>query len=200
MVGSSLIGANERLELLTSIEDLDLSGGEAGAGGIIPLLPALDALERGYARSAILSHGGLFDVGWDTHSTIDQQTSNYEVLFEDLMSLMEELDARTGTNGGSLADETTVVVISEMGRAPTLNATGGKDHWTFTSAMFIGAGVAGGRQIGGYDDNLLGRAVDLQTGELSDKGTILGTEHIGATILALADIEPDGDPIQAVLA
>ncbi len=58
----------------------------------------------------------------------------------------------------------------------------------------------GGRQIGGYDDNLLGRAVDLNSGELSDKGTILGTEHIGATILALADIEPEGDPIQAVLA
>jgi hypothetical protein len=200
VVGDALVGANARLDLLTSIDDLDLSGGEAGAGGIIPLLPALDALERGYARSAIMSHGGLFDVGWDSHSGIDQQTSNYEVLFEDLMSLMDELDSRAGTNGGSLADETTIVVFSEMGRAPVINATGGKDHWTFTSCMFIGAGIAGGRQIGAYDDNLLGRAVDLASGDLSETGAILGSEHIGATILALADIEPESQPIMAVLA
>lgn len=199
-VAEALVTANENLAKIQQINDLDL-GAElvGGAGGLAAMAPALDCLERGYARSVIMSHGGQFNVGWDTHSDIESQTANYEVLFGDLMDLLEDLQLRSGTNGGSLADETTVVVISEMGRSPQLNATGGKDHWTFTSAMFIGAGVMGGRSIGGYDENLLGKPVDLATGDLSERGTTLSADHIGATILALADVEPEGDPIMGVL-
>lgn len=198
-VGASLVGANDRLDRLLAVEDLDLSSETTGSS-MDALLPALDALQNGYARSALMSHGGQFNVGWDTHSNAGAQTSNFKVLFEDLISLMEELDSRPGQSGGSLAEEVTVVVFSEMGRTPVYNATGGKDHWTFTSAMFIGAGVAGGRQIGGYDDDLIGRPVDLASGEVSDSGVALGTDHFGATILALADVESEGSPIAAVLA
>ncbi len=200
-VGASLVRANEDLATVLQIEGLDLAADlEGGAGGLAALTPALDCLERGYARSVIISHGGQFDVGWDSHSDLEQQTANYEVLFEDLCSLMEDLDARSGQGGGTLADETTIVVLSEMGRSPVINGTGGKDHWTFTSAMFIGAGVAGGRAIGGYDDTLLGRRIDLESGEFTESGTLLGSENIGATILALADVEPESEPILAVLA
>lgn len=200
-IGEALVRANEDLREIAQIDDVDLGAGlVGGAGGFSALTPALDCLERGYARSAIVSHGGLFDVGWDTHSDAAQQTANFEVLFEDLIRLMEELDSRAGPSGGTLADETTVIVLSEMGRSPTINGTGGKDHWTFTSALFIGAGVAGGRSIGGYDDSLLGRRIDLASGELTEQGTLLGAEHVGATILALAGIEPEEQPIEAVLA
>ena len=63
-----------------------------------------------------------------------------------------------------------------------------------------GAGVAGGRVVGAYDDTLLGRRVDLASGEVTDSGTLLGSEHIGATILALADVDSEFSPISAVLA
>lgn len=202
-VADALVMANANLAEVQQIEDLDLGGeieGDGDVAGLEALIPALDCLERGYARSVIVSHGGQFNVGWDTHSNAETQTANFEVLFSDLLLLMADLEARSGTNGGSLMDETTLVVFSEMGRSPTINANGGKDHWTFTSAMFIGAGVAGGRSIGGFDDSLLGKTIDLQTGDLDENGTLLSSDHIGATILALADVEPEGDPIMGVLA
>ncbi len=200
-VGDALVQTNEDLAQLREIDDLDLTEGlEDGANSFASMTPALTCLERGYARSAIVAHRGYLDSGWDHHSEIEQQVPSFEVLFGDLNKLMAELDSRSGTNGGSLADETTVVVFSEMGRAPGINGTGGKDHWTFTSAMFIGAGVAGGRVVGAYDDTLLGRRVDLTSGEVTDSGTLLGSEHLGATILALADLDSEVEPISAVLA
>ncbi|MDP2317619.1 MAG: DUF1501 domain-containing protein [Pseudomonadota bacterium] len=152
--------------------------------------PALACLERGYSRSAIVQHGGFCDLGWDTHSDIELQSTNFELLFRDLAALVTELDARTGPGGGRLSDEVTVVVLSEMGRTPKLNGTGGKDHWTYTSAMLLGAGVAGGRVVGGYDDSLLGAPTDLATGELDGGGTALTAAHLGATLLAMADVDP----------
>jgi uncharacterized protein (DUF1501 family) len=165
-----------------------------GANGCVDvsdtLGPALACLERGYARCAIVQHGGFCDLGWDSHSDIEMQATHFELLFQDLATLMAELDARTGPGGGRLADEVTVVVLSEMGRTPKLNGAGGKDHWTYTSAMLIGAGVAGGRVIGGYDDVFVGEPVDLASGELDTAGTPLTSAHLGATLLALADVDP----------
>lgn len=199
-VADSLVAANANLAEVRQIDDLDLSTElTGGGGGIAAMTPALDALERGYARSVIMSHGGQFNVGWDTHADAETQTANFDTLFMDIGSLMQELDTRAGTNGGTLADETTVVLFSEMGRAPVINATGGKDHWTFTSAIFIGAGVQGGRVVGGYDQDLCGKSIDLESGEESANGTLLSSSHVGATILALAGLEGEADPITAIL-
>ena len=91
-----------------------------------------------------------------------------------------------------------------MGRHPQFNTWGGKDHWTFTSAMLIGAGVAGGQVVGALDGDALGQKVALASGEPSDSGVILSAEHLGATLLALGDLDPsdhiiDAAPIEAVL-
>jgi uncharacterized protein (DUF1501 family) len=95
--------------------------------------------------------------------------------------------------------------MSEMGRTPRLNAAAGRDHWTYTSAMLIGAGVAGGRVIGGMSDSYTGRAINLTSGEPDDAGTPLVPGHLGATLLALADLDPMDhglveEPILAALA
>jgi hypothetical protein len=85
---------------------------------------------------------------WDTH------TKNFEVLknnklpgFDQTFSaLMEDLESR------GLLDETLVVVHSEMGRTPKINASGGRDHWTFCyGAMLAGAGIKGGMAYGESD-------------------------------------------------
>ena len=165
--------------------------------------PALDCFELGLTRCAVLEHGGEWDIGWDTHSGLERQGAHFEVLFDDLTGIIAALAQRPGSSGGSLLDEVTVVVFSEMGRAPQMNVTGGKDHWTFTSAMLIGAGVAGGRVIGGFDDQLLGSPVDLASGALSDTGTTMTAEHLGATLLAMAGVDPaehtDVEPITAAM-
>ncbi|MCB9795048.1 MAG: DUF1501 domain-containing protein [Alphaproteobacteria bacterium] len=174
-----------------SVQDLTLP--EFGALADAPLfdaaLPLIDLLEAGLTRCAVVEHKGLFDRGWDTHSEIERQAEHFEDLFDSLDGLVEELDARSGPSGGSLLDDTVVVVISEMGRAPALTPIGGKDHWTWTSAMLLGGGVRGGQTLGGYDEDFIGRGVDLSTGEPGSGGT-LSAEHLGATLLALGDVDP----------
>jgi len=167
--------------------------------------PALDCFELGLTRCAVVEHLGEWDVGWDSHSNIGIQSEHFEWLFEDLDSIMSELSSRTGPAGGSLLDQVTIVVFSEMGRAPKKNTRGGKDHWTFTSAMLIGAGVAGGKVVGGYDDQLIGQTVDLETGLPDEAGTLMTASHLGATLMALAGIDPEEHlpgvtPIAACLA
>jgi uncharacterized protein (DUF1501 family) len=59
---------------------------------------------------------------------------------------MEDLEQR------GLLDETLVVVMSEMGRTPRINANGGRDHWTYCySILLAGAGIRGGTIWGASD-------------------------------------------------
>ncbi len=88
---------------------------------------------------------------WDTH------TKNFSILKDNKLpgldqtysALMEDLDGR------GLLDETLVVVMSEMGRTPRVNANGGRDHWTYCySVLFAGAGIRGGSVYGASDTKL----------------------------------------------
>jgi len=190
---SNLQIAIEQRELVRSLdEELDLTVDSTGYVSVARRLrPAVQAFARGLSRCAVGAHDGQWDVSWDTHSGIESQSDHYQVLFEDLDELLGELSTTTGPAGGSLLEETTVVVFSEMGRAPRLNATGGKDHWTYTSALLLGAGVRGDQVIGAYDDNFFGRMVELESGEVSDSGLTLSSGHLGATLIALAGLDPD---------
>ncbi len=159
-----------------------------------------DAFELDLARCAMIEDKGWCNMSWDTHEGNWMQDWHYEGLFGGLRSLMADLDSR-----GSLADEVTVVVFSEMGRHPRTNTRGGKDHWTYTSMMLIGAGVRGGRSIGGLDDDGRGRRIDLASGEETDKGTALQASNVGATLLTLGGIDPEAivpgfEPISAAIA
>ncbi|HNH45767.1 MAG TPA: DUF1501 domain-containing protein, partial [Myxococcota bacterium] len=194
----------EQIALVRATPGLDLS---VGVSGIAPvserIRPALNCLERGESRCAVIEHAGQFDVGWDTHSNIFMQGVHFELLFQDLLAILGELERRSGSGGGSLLEETTVVVCSEMGRTPRINSNGGKDHWTYTSALLIGAGVRSG-VVGGYDDNLIGQTIALDSGEPSEGGTGISSENLGATLLAMADLDPalgtGAEPIGALLA
>ena len=44
--------------------------------------------------------------------------------------------------------------------------------------------------IGAYDDGFAGRGVDRATGELDDGAPLLDAGALGATLLALADLDP----------
>ena len=50
--------------------------------------------------------------------------------------------------------------------------------------------MAGGQVIGEYSDEQLGQKVDLASGDVSSSGEDLLPGHIGATILALGDVDP----------
>ena len=163
-----------------------------------------DLFSQNAARCVMLAYDGVRGLGWDTHAGNHMQAWHFDALFEQLALHLDDIGERPGSNGGSLLDEVTIVVMSEMGRFPKLNFQDGKDHWTYTSAMLLGAGVRGGQAIGGYDEHCMGRRVDLASGESTDLGKDLGPKELGATLLALADIDPagfvDADPILAAIA
>lgn len=168
---------------------------------------AADALSLGVSRCITMGYPSEYSgLGWDTHANNDDdQSPLWEGLFQGLAQLAATLDATPGEQGGSLADETVVVVLSEMGRTPQLNGLNGKDHWPFTSAMLFGAGIGGDRVIGDFDESYYGRDVDPATGDVADDTQVLSAEALGATLLALGGIDPGPyvsgvEPITGVIA
>lgn len=194
------------LERSTALKDLqyvmDFTGGNTmGSQGLV----AVEALRLGISRCVTLAHpvvGG----SWDTHADNDAlQAPLWEDLFSGLGQILEALQQTPGEVEPTLADETTLVVMSELGRTPLLNDLQGKDHWPYTSAMIVGPGLVGDRVIGGFDEVFYGERVDAATGDVSDQGQVLSAEAVGATILALGDVDPYSilsgvDPIEGVIA
>jgi uncharacterized protein (DUF1501 family) len=196
--------AEERLAALARLSsELDLNlGGGSDLGTMLGSM--LDIFEQDLARTALVGHTGFMGLGWDTHANAALQGDNFDELFGVLSDVMTELHERPGPSGGTLADITTVVVLSEMGRYPQLNSRQGKEHWTFTSAMIIGAGVRGGQTIGGYDEFCTGQPVELNSGEIREDGVLLLPNHLGSTLLRIAglddqEFQPGFGAIEAIL-
>lgn len=181
-------GYQASLEKLTDLKDLqfvmDFTG---GASMDAQSDVAVDALSMGISRVVTLSAPG----NWDTHGNNDAlQSPLWENTFAGLGLLMEKLARTPGETMTSLAEETTVVVLSEMGRTPGLNAQNGKDHHPITSCMLLGPTITGNRTIGGYDSNFFGQKINPETAELSATGQTLSAEALGATLLYLGGIDP----------
>jgi uncharacterized protein (DUF1501 family) len=88
--------------------------------------------------------------------------------------LLGDLDSR------GLLDETLVVVTSEMGRTPKVNANGGRDHWTHCyGTMLAGGGIKGGTVVG---------ASDATAAYVRDRP--VSTTEICATVYDLLGIDP----------
>lgn len=146
----------------------------------------VSAIEQGLAWSLHLE-GGDFD----THSYNLLQAVEHEAFYAGLIALMDLLTTRPGAMpGNKMIDETVVAVMSEMGRTPKLNATMGKDHWPVTSAMFLGAGVGGGRALGATDDMAGSLNVNYQTGEADpDGGKALQYGNLAAALLQACGVD-----------
>lgn len=87
---------------------------------------------------------------WDTHQRNGQRVRTVLAPQFDqaYAALIEDLAAR------GMLDETLVVVMGEFGRSPTINKSGGRDHWgNVFSVALAGAGVPGGQIIGASDKN-----------------------------------------------
>ncbi len=102
------------------------------------LLMARRLVEAG-VRMVTLTYGG-----WDMHSNITRSMkSQMPALDQGLAMLVKDLDQR------GLLDSTLIMVSSEFGRTPKINATAGRDHWPKVfSVMMAGGGVKGGTIYG----------------------------------------------------
>jgi uncharacterized protein (DUF1501 family) len=147
---------------------------------------AVAALGKGLSRCISIGTGFVFD----THFDITLQDDQFSLLFAQLDRLVTSLGTTASPDGGMLADDTHVVVLSEMGRTPKLNQSGGRDHWPFTTALVIGPGVTGDRCVGDFDDNYVGVGLDPATGNTAPGTLGVSAASFGATLLVLAGIDP----------
>lgn len=90
-------------------------------------------------RFVTLTYGG-----WDMHNSITASMKNQmPALDQALATLITDLD-----RNGLLAT-TMIMVSSEFGRTPKINATAGRDHWPKVfSVMLAGGGIKGGTIYG----------------------------------------------------
>ncbi|HVW00811.1 MAG TPA: DUF1501 domain-containing protein, partial [Planctomycetaceae bacterium] len=90
---------------------------------------------------------GLQDFGWDTHEHNFPILKRYLPQIDQVYAaLMEDLEE------SGLIDETLVVLTSDFGRTPGVNATAGRDHWMHCyGTILAGAGIRGGTVYGASD-------------------------------------------------
>ncbi len=163
-----------------------------------------DALKDEYGRTAAgqrmllarrLIEGGVRFVsltagGWDHHDNIKGNIQK-ELPQTDkaIAALIRDLDRR------GMLDSTLVMVTTEFGRSPKINATAGRDHWPRVfSTMLAGGGIKQGYVHGASD--ALGGEVDTDGVSVADLATTL-YHQIGIN----ADTElmsPGNRPIEIV--
>jgi hypothetical protein len=168
----------DRSELLRKIGGLEGFNGTQDIAVQVDL--AVDALDNGMSQAVQIEM-----TGFDTHVANAQQDYLWQGLFTQLHRLVTQLDNR------GLLEDTVVVVMSEMGRTPKLNAEAGKDHWPVTSALLIGTEVDGGRVIGGTTDEFHGRNVDFDTGDPDPDGAPIRHGTFAAGVLEMVGVDPE---------
>lgn len=148
---------------------------------------AMSAYESGVSAAAHISVGGF-----DTHSNHDQ--NHYPLLMDFLQGidvLIQEAKSR------ALDDRIVIIVGSDFGRTNKYNAGNGKDHWPFTSMMFMGNSVnviRGNRVVGKTDSTQKAVKIDPFTLQADDTGSNpqsirVTPAHIHRALRNLAGVE-----------
>ena len=137
---------------------------------------------------------------WDTHSQNNSRMKDVLCPQFDLSfpALIDDLDQR-----GMLA-ETLVVAIGEMGRTPTFNNAGGRDHWgNVWPFLMAGAGIRTAQVVGSSDR----RGAEVHDGKVTPSDLTATMAHLlGIGHHAMFPDKSDrphkvteGEPIRAVL-
>ncbi len=114
---------------------------------------------------------------WDSHSDETNRLKHVLVPPTDdaFSALLDDLSER------GLLDETLVVCMSEFGRSPKMNGSGGRDHWgSVFSIALAGGGIRGGTVYGSSDE----------LGAYPRTGRV-GPEDLTATMLHCLGFSPD---------
>lgn len=156
-------------------EELDNSGNNMFRQAQV----AMAAYKAGLAVSVNITTGGF-----DTHGNHDaNHYPRVQTMLEGIDFIMEEAERQ------GVADKVVLYAGSDFGRTPYYNEGNGKDHWSITSVMLMGAGIKGGRVVGASDDGFKARTVNPQTLALDEGGIRITPEHIHLQLRKLAGIE-----------
>ncbi len=162
---------------------------------------AVQAIKSGMTQVASLMIG----VGTDTHFVGNQ--GHAPLLYQGIRALtcmLDDLRSTPHDDGGTMLDHTTILAFSEFSRTPMYNNFGGRDHHITGSCMLAGAGIRGNTVVGASSNLGMGpMRYDFRTDRVSEAGVTIQPEHIAATLLASAGLDPyvtRVDPIRALLA
>jgi len=134
------------------------------------MLLARRLVESG-VRFVSLTYGG-----WDFHTGIRAATGSQLPQFDQAFAALITDLARTG-----LLDSTLVMVSSEFGRTPKINATAGRDHWPKVfSVLLAGGGIKKGHIYGSSDSTATEPEEDALT-----------VEDLACTVYAQMGIDSD---------
>jgi len=175
-----------------SIGDANAAGARAAA--------ATQAIKSGMTQVVSLMLG----VGTDTHFVGNQ--GHAPLLYQGVRALTAMLDDLRNTphrEGGNFLDHTTVMCFSEFARTPLYNNFGGRDHHITSSCLMVGAGIRGNTVVGASSNLGMGpMRWDFRNNRASDAGQTILPDHIAATLLASAGLDPyitRVDPLRAAL-
>jgi hypothetical protein len=161
--------------------------GKGGASLAEDMQRTLWFLENDLTRGVCLK---IFS-DWDSHyRNADKQLQSTGPFVAALDQFLTELHTRKNKHG-VLADQTVVIIGSELGRFPIINGNLGKDHFPEAPYIFMGPGINVGNAFVPTGKKMEGLAVSAKTGKPGEPGA----EHIvlddlGTTMLHMAGMNP----------
>ena len=144
--------------------------------------------------SSVYYRVGRTDLRWDTHyNNAERQTKLNSCFFPLLARLFSELEQRRNAHG-TLASNSLVIVMSDMGRLPRINPMMGKDHFPEIPLLFFGRGIntrdGKGATYGQTARRMEALPVSLKTGRAAKGGHSLILDDVGTTLLHMAGLDP----------
>lgn len=148
------------------------------------LLMARRLVEAG-VRLVTVTYGG-----WDMHANITRGfRSSMPPLDVALSVLLDDLSQR------GMLEETLVIVSSEFGRTPKINATAGRDHWPKVfSVLLAGGGIKGGVVYGSSDST----AAEPEENPVSPEDLATTMYHLLGIVADKELMAPGDRPIEIV--
>ncbi len=167
-------------------ESWETHGGDARRGGE-DLQRTLWFLEHDLCRGVMCK----IQFDWDSHYRNEKKQTRATGDFVNIFSrFLDGLHTRRNEHG-TLAEQTVVVVGSELGRFPVINGNLGKDHFPEAHYLVMGPGVVTGQTFVPTGKRMEGVKVDFKTGKPDDAGDHLILDDLGATLLHLAGLNPE---------
>jgi uncharacterized protein (DUF1501 family) len=164
---------------------------------------AVESFAAGQTQCATLRCGG--PEAWDTsRNHFSRQNALFSDLFTSLKSILDHARSKS-IDGVPVSDRIILIVTSERGRNPHLNADEGKGPWSFTSALLWGQGIKGGVTVSGTDAALRGNFINPLVGEAIGSGDIQLTMYnvmsaiYGASGLSITKILKGHAPIVSIV-
>ena len=181
-------GSNDLIKFETALKQLDTNlDAKAKSNSVFAQgRMAMAGYKSGLTATVNISKGGF-----DTHSNNDRgQLSNLSKILEGIDLLDQE-----AVNLG-ISNQIVYIVGSEFGRTPAYNGNNGKDHWSVSSMMFIGAGINKTGVIGSTTHTHKVEKINPKTLTKDANGIKITYAHINKALRKLAKIDTNAKVIQ----